>query len=157
MNSDDRTALAVLLTLSAILFALGFWIRRREMAARRWPQVPGTIVTSKTDPPNPGRGVEKDVMPVIEYEFSYQGQSWRTSHWRFGNYTFGDRGSAEIVTSRYPVGLPVTIFVNVREPRKSVLEAKPSSLSWAPFWFGTLFLAISILVIFSIIQQAKGR
>ena len=146
MNADDKLNIEVLFSIAAACFALGFWIRRKEGVARAWTQSSGVIVTSKTVRQYAGHG-RNEVLPIIEYEFDYQGQSFKTSHWRLGNYSVGNRTSALVVTSRYPVGSSVTVFVNPRQPEKSVLETGASSLCWVPFGFGIFFLALFILII----------
>jgi hypothetical protein len=47
----------------------------------------------------------------------------------------------------------VTVFVNTRQPTKSVLEANPTALCWVAFGFGFLFLAVSAVVILATIQN----
>ena len=141
MNADDKIGLSVLLTLSSALFALGFLLLRRETSPCKWPQVKGVITKSSIE------GSQKEKYPVIEYEFIYQGQSHKSSHWRFGNYSTGYKSSAEAITSRYPVGMPVTVFVNVRKPANSVLDARASSLCWIPFAAGLFLLVIVILAL----------
>lgn len=152
MNGDDKTVIETLLSIAAACFAAGFWIRRRECTPLAWPQTTGVIITSKTIRQYGYRGGE-DVLPVIEYEFDYQGRSFRSSHWRLGNYSFGNSASADAVISRYPVGSSVTVFVNPRKPMKSVLESSVSSLCWLPFGAGIFFLSISILAILLITQK----
>lgn len=141
MNPDYKTGIEMLLVASGVLFALFFLIRWWESAPRKWPQASGLIITSRTNT-SYYRGMEM-ATPVIEYEFNYQGQSCKTSHWRFGNYS---GGSAEPILSRYRVGSSVTVYVNRRRPEKSVLEAEPTSLCWVAFGFGILFLALAGLV-----------
>jgi hypothetical protein len=144
MSAEDKVFVESFLTVAAAFFALGFWIRRRESVARSWPRSSGVIVTSKTVRQRVSRGGEA-AAPVIEYQFDYQGHSFKSSHWRFGNYSVGNVASAQTITSRYPVGLPVNVFVNPRQPMRSVLEATPSSLCWVPFGFGILlFLLITL-------------
>ena len=152
MKADDKIGIEALVTITGALFALGFWIRRREEAVRAWPQSTGRIVTSRALRKYVGQGRE-EVVPIIEYEFDYQGRSFKTSHWRFGNFSIGNPQSAEAVMLRYPVGSSVTVFVNPRQPMKSALEAGTSSLCWVPFGFGIFFLAISIVVILAITQR----
>jgi len=142
----------ILATLMIASFAAGFWIRYKEPAARAWPQAMGKIIKSETLRQSAGQGRE-EVQPIIEYEFSYQGKLFKSSHWRLGNFSIGNSISAGAVTSRYPVGLPVTVFVNSREPMKSVLETKPSLLCWVPFGFGFLILLVFFLILFAITQR----
>jgi Protein of unknown function (DUF3592) len=154
MTAQDKTFLESILAIAAACFAFGFWIRRKEGAAHAWPQSSGVITASKTVRQYVDRGRE-EVFPVIEYSFGYQGQSFKSSHWRLGNYSVGTSASAEIVTSRYPVGASVTVFVNPRQPLKSVLEHRPSSLCWVPFGFGIFLLAIFILASFILIMKLQ--
>jgi Protein of unknown function (DUF3592) len=152
LNADDKLSIEALLTITVVLFALGFWIRYKEAAVRKWPQSSGVIVASNSDQQYVGQG-RKETFPVIEYEFNYEGQSFKTSHWRFGNFSIGNSIDAGAILSRYPVGSTVTVFVNPRQPMKSVLEANPSALCWVPFGFGIFFLAITTLVILAITQN----
>ena len=145
LNADDKIGIEMLFTIAAASFALGFWIRRKEQAACSWPQASGRIVTCELmRQPGPKGG--EVVTPIIEYEFNHEGRSLKSSHWRLGNFSVGNSVSAQAIISRYPVGSPVIVFVNPRQPMKSVLEHQPSWLSWVPFGFGILFLALFILV-----------
>ena len=146
MSANDKTGVETLFALAATAIALGFWIRWRERAPIKWPQAKGVIVTSTTDWRNTSRG-GREVFPVIEYEFSYQGQKFNSSHWRFGNYSEGSEDSAKAVIVRYPVGFPVAVYVNPRNPAKSVLETATSTLSWVPFVFGLFLIALAVLVV----------
>jgi hypothetical protein len=53
--------------------------------------------------------------------------------------------SANPVIERYPLGSSVTVFVNRRRPKESVLEHNISSLYWVPFGLGIFFLFISLV------------
>lgn len=144
--TPDEISLELLIVITVGCFGIGLWIRSREAMSRSWPQAPGTILISKTvrESVQPG---QYQVSPVIEYEFRYSGQVLRSSHWRFGNYSVGRKATAEAVTSRYPVGAAVTVYVNRRDPSKSVLEAGHSTLSWVPFGLGIFFLILLIVVV----------
>ena len=154
MTVQDKTFLESILAIAAACFAFGFWIRRKEGIAHQWPQSSGLITASRTVREPTGRGGEQ-VTPFIEYSFDYQGQSFKSSHWRLGNYSVGNSASAEVITSRYPVGASVTVFVNPQQPLKSVLEHGPSSLFWVPFGFGIFFLALFILASFIFIMKLQ--
>jgi hypothetical protein len=154
MSAQGKIGLFWQLSAIAILcFALGLWIRRREVAARKWPQAEGRIVTSRivTGPVRGGTTSE----PVIEYEFKYQGRSFKSSHWRAGNFTIGNLATAQEVTDRYPAGSLATVYVNQRQPLKSVLEATSSSLCWLPFCCGIFCLGLILLGIFSIVINSR--
>jgi hypothetical protein len=147
ITSDDRLLLEIFMAVAGFSFAVGFWIRRREQAASSWPKASGVIVTSTTLRQYAGRGRD-EVTPVIEYEFTQDGRSFRSAHWRLLNFSVGNSISAQAVISRYPVGSSVTVFVNPRDPMRSVLECQPSWLCWVPFGFGILFVALFTLAFF---------
>jgi hypothetical protein len=147
MTADGRVAFEVALSLASACFAAGFWVRRKELMTHKWPQAHGIIVTSSTRRQYVGKGQE-EVLPIIEYEFDYGGKSVKSSHWRFGNYSLGNRESAEAIASRYAVGTPVTVFVNPREPTTSVLESGATCLSWIPIAFGIGLMLLSLIPLF---------
>src|SRR5579864_6272861 len=95
---DERLLLEAFISIAGFSFALGFWIRRKEQAASKWPQASGVIVASATSRRQAGRG-RNEVLPVIEYEFSHDGRSFRSSHWRPLNFSVGNPTSAQAVTS----------------------------------------------------------
>ena len=152
ITSDDRLVLEIFMAIAAFALAFGFWIRRREQAARDWPQASGVIVTSTTLRQPVGKGTY-EVSPVIEYEFNHDGRSFRSDHWRPLNFSVGNPISAQAVTSRYPVGQSVTVFVNPRNPMRSVLECQPSWLCWVPFGFAILFVSLSGLVLYMFVTR----
>src|SRR5207248_698318 len=108
MTVNDKVALECFLAVPTALFVLGFWIRRRETAPRKWPQVQGTIVRCDEERRPMAKGGEL-VTPVIEYDFGYDGRSYKSSHWRLINYSIGNSESTRAVTSRYPLGSQVAV------------------------------------------------
>ena len=147
MTANGRVVLEVGLSLASACFAVGFWVRRNELVTRNWPQARGTIVTSNTRRQYVAKGRE-EVLPIIEYQFDYGGKSIQSSHWRFGNYSIGNRESAEAIASRYRVGTSVTVFVNPKEPMTSVLERGATPLSWIPIAFGIGLMLLSLIPLF---------
>jgi hypothetical protein len=151
MNSDGKIAIAVGYAVAAAFFALAYWIWRQETAARKWPRTSGVILASQCL-----RG-PKSAVPVIEYEFNYEGKSFKSSHWRLGNYSTGGAGfstDAEAIAWRYPVGRPITIFVNPRDPTKSVLEAN-GSLFWLPSCAGMFIFGLTTIIIITLALQQR--
>jgi hypothetical protein len=156
---DEKIFLESLLAIVLLSFALGFWLRRKEGVAKKWPQSSGVIVTSRVEKQWVGSSFGQsryEVFPIIEYEFSFEGRTYKTSHWRYGNFSIGNTESSQAILERYSVGLTITVFVNTRNPTKSVLETHPSSLCWVPFGFGILFLALFILSLFVFIMKHQS-
>jgi hypothetical protein len=85
MTTDGRIVLEVALSLASACFAVGFWVRRKELITRNWPEAPGIIVTSSTRCQHVAKGRE-EVVPIIEYEFEYGGKSVKSAHWRVGKH-----------------------------------------------------------------------
>jgi hypothetical protein len=126
------------------LLPLGFgiWQFWKERTPRRWPQVPGTVVSSTIDKRATSRGYY--YVPKIEYEFCYDEQTFKSSRRRASNYASGQSVDAKDIAAHYPVGGSVRVFVNPRKPTESVLEHGTTPLSWIPFVIGLLWLALSI-------------
>jgi len=122
---------------------LGAWQCYRELAPRRWERVTGKILSSKMDVQFDGRG--KFFFPVIEYEYQYKDQVFKSSRRCAGNYSSGRRRFAENVIARYPTGSTATVFVNPRRPKTSVLEYGATLLSWIPIAFGLVWVGFAIL------------
>jgi hypothetical protein len=136
----------LLLGLPFGLLPLGFgvWQIWREFTPRKWPKVDGTIMSSRIDVTPAGSG-EKTFAPVIVYEFRYNGQSFKSSQRRLRNYASGQSADAEAITSRYPAGSGVTVYVNPGKPEQSVLEYGVTPLSWIPLAAGLVFISLALL------------
>lgn len=147
MSPQDESLIGVQVGLAIFSLLVGLLIRRRERMPIFWQQSLGKIVASRTERHrvgnNPAGPPKYEVIPVIEYEFIYNGKAFRSTHWRFANFSLGSSTSAESITSHYPVGSAVTVHVNPRNPQKSVLETGSSCLCWIPFAFSILLVLTS--------------
>jgi len=131
-------------TLAFVSLALGFWLRRKELAARQWPQVKGKIISSRIDLVPLSHGGQA-CLPKIEYEFTYNQALFQTSHWRAGNFSIGNQESAEALTSRFSPGQAVSVYVNPNHPMKSVLEYGSTPMSSIPILLGLGCIALALL------------
>ena len=143
MTSNVQMISTVGYSLAGGFGLIGCWIRYHEISTRWWPQVTGQILTSRTKRHYLGKGQE-ELSPDIVYEFTHKNRRIRTGHWRLGNHTPGFREDAEAVIAKYPAGSSVTVFVNRRNPKKSVLAHRVTPLCWIPIaiGFGLLILAL---------------
>jgi hypothetical protein len=146
MTHDVFSPFAVFAILGIFLMSTGVWLRFKETAPRAWPQAKGVIVGSRVLHGKHSR-------PEVEYEFTYQGHRYKSSHWRFGNYSTGSREYADAVAFRYSVGDAVDVFVNIKEPANSVLEHRPTLLSWSLIISGivvpTIGLILALITLFA--------
>jgi hypothetical protein len=133
---------AVLIGIS--LLALGMWRRLQELAPRCWKRVSGNIVASTIAKEYAGHGGYQFV-PVIKYEYCYDGRIFKSSSWSPGNYISGRKPAAEAVVSRYPEGSHVEVLVNPRHAAKSVLEFGSTFLSRMFITAGLVFFALALL------------
>jgi hypothetical protein len=148
MTSEDWILVEAVFALGTGSLLLGLWVLRKELSVRKWPQVSGTIVRSTTLVlPSPRGGEE--VLPLIEYEFEYRGQSFKSAHWRIGNYSAGTRDTALEILSRYALGTAVLVSVNQDNPATSVLEHRITPLSWLPIAIGVGLIFLSLLPLLS--------
>jgi hypothetical protein len=149
-DPDAILFLEFALGIGLLSLGLGAWLRHRELAPRNWLQVNGTIVASKIDTkPISVHGIARAVcIPVIEYEYRYEEQTFKSSRRRTGNYITGKNIYAEEVISRYPIGSSVTVFINPQKPATSVLEYGTTPMSWIPLGLGIFFTTLSLLPFF---------
>ncbi|MGP8202239.1 MAG: DUF3592 domain-containing protein [Limisphaerales bacterium] len=145
-GSQGVNSYPLLIGLPFGLLPLGFgaWQIWREFAPRKWSKVAGTIVSSRIDAAPAGSG-ETTFTPVIVYEYRFNGQSFKSSQRRLRNYVSGQSADAEAISSRYPAGSSVTVFVNPGKPEQSVLEYGVTPLSWIPLAVGLVFILLAFL------------
>jgi len=148
MSLAARDFMLFMLCLGLPVLAFGLWQLCREIAPRKWRQVPGTIVsaerTSKTVYVPPGQR-RREYLPVIEYEYFVDGRPCRSTQRRISNYVSGTDFDADAVIARYPVGQQVTVFVHPRQPAQAVLEYGTSPLSWILIVLGLIFSTFALM------------
>lgn len=116
------TAIAVLLMVVGVgLVAVGVARVGRAVASERWDRVPGTIVRSEVT----AHGVGADRVHRLEfsYEYAVGDRTHRSSRVGFTPLWRRDppERTARLV-QRYPAGSPVGVYVDPRDPDRSVLE-----------------------------------
>lgn len=145
MSNDGKILCDAVASLGVCCLVLGFWLRRKEVAARRWRKEIGKIVTSDIAKQYVGHGCN-EFLPIIWYQFTHNGKTYTTDHWRTGNFSSGSMESAEVITKKYSFGKSVNVFVNPSNPDKSVLEHGVTDMSWIAIWFGIGFVLIALLM-----------
>jgi hypothetical protein len=119
-----------ILLLGGLPLCFGLWQRFRELAPRKWPQIEGVVVNSTIKKQQGSPYGAHQYIPIIDYEYSYEGKTYSSSKRRAGNYASGASEDAEAIHSRYPAGSRVKVFVDPRDPSNSVLEFGTTPLSW---------------------------
>jgi hypothetical protein len=85
------------------------------------------------------------IIPVVEFEYSYDGQTLRSKRWRAGNYVHGQQLKALSVIRRYQVGAIINVFANPNNPEKAFLEHGISPASWVFLLVGLIFSATTLV------------
>lgn len=134
----------ICLPFGLVPLGVGVWQRIQESSPRHWPEVAGTVVATKIDRSYVGNGGYQFV-PVIEYEYQYDGQTFRSSRRCAGNFVSGVKGEAEFIALRYPLGASLRVRVSPKNPAKSALEYGNTTLSWILIVIGLIFTTLAIL------------
>lgn len=111
------------------LFALVWTWRgvRRAEASSCWPGVEARIVSSRVEVKREsGSEVEYGgrityYYPEVEYEYDFQGLTYRSAKILFVNVNYG-REEAYATVARYPAGGKAVAYVDPANPRLAVLE-----------------------------------
>jgi len=112
--------------------AHGLWSLRMARQSEDWFPVEGVIVGSrldvKTDQPahvgHPTRVGEPAIdtyWPRIEFEYQFEGETYRSDRIIFANVNF-PRQRAEELVAQNPMGARVQVYVDRNHPRQAVLE-----------------------------------
>ncbi len=109
-------------------------------ASRSWPPTMCTIrrsyVQVTTDRQN-----AKSMMPIVEYEYQFNGEDLKGSQIRYGTIGRGTRAGCEKILQPYPEGASVQLFVNPEDPKDCALEP---GMSWGNVFnlvAGVVFIA----------------
>jgi len=80
------------------------------------------------------------IIPVVEFEYSYDGQTLRSKRWRAGNYVHGQQLKALSVIRRYQVGAIINVFANPNNPEKAFFRTRnfTRELGVSTCWFDFL-------------------
>ena len=108
----------VALIVSAVIAKL-----REAKKAETWSQTTARIVVSRVEAKHhqfPGSETTVTNVPVVEYEFTVNGQKWRGNRISIGE----DAGGAnlEATLARYKTGTTVTVYYDPKHPTDCVLE-----------------------------------
>lgn len=110
---------------------------RHARASALWPTTPGVVEKSYSTTYRRARHVH------IVYSYEVQAVPYRSNRVAFGSYS-PEAGRRWL--KQYPVGAPVTIYFDPKDPAISVLEPRPIEGNWVMPSFGALFLAAGCLM-----------
>lgn len=160
--SQKKPLIGVLLFAGVFLY-LGWEFVRMEIgfvrggsASESWPAVDGQIITSTiTSSYRSGSSREKHI-PVVEFEYSVEGKSFRGDRIRFATSIYSDYKSAEVVTKRYSVGRTVPVFYDPEDASNSVLEPGKSGSRWYLIGIGIVIAAFAGKMLVTRLRQSSS-
>jgi hypothetical protein len=103
-----------------LLFAM-MRSRGKVRVSQSWPAAEGRILHSMAEY---HRSSESGAYyPIVNYEYSVNGQMYRSGQIRFGTRVgFGSSSVVQRIVSRYPIGSSQAVYYNPDNPGEAVLE-----------------------------------
>jgi hypothetical protein len=159
MDTPTTLILAVsiggpLLVFNAVLFGIILYLQSRAAAARGWPSVQGTVMTSTLEHRRSSDDHGYVDYPVVRYTYAVQGERYEGNRLSAGP-AWGGTG-AERVLERYPVGARVTVYYDARDPSQALLErSAPPYLIW--LWVAVIVLDFCMLSVGGVMWWAFSQ
>ena len=115
----------IMFPIALLLVVLGLINQRRAQASQAWPAVAGQITGSRLGTQSSDDGTS--YFPMVHYQYAVAGQAYQNDRIVFGGGITGNRGPAETILARYPVGHTVPVYYNPANPQEAVLERRSGS------------------------------
>ena len=137
--------LNLMLLIPALIVAMPAWIMARNVIeVRRWPRVPGVVVSTglatMTHPRSPARSYR----PVIRYRYTVDGQEHQSSVYTHGMHSGGSKRWAQRILDRHPEGSAVTVLHHPTQPERACLTARFGFFGWVLVVLSSLLLLLAV-------------
>jgi hypothetical protein len=116
----------MLVGIGLLLFGIQAW--KNAEASRSWPSVEGRVISSevktlhsRSRSSHGGSHTSITYGAEIVYQYSYQGQEYRSNKVGMMSASSSDYSLADRTVRRYALGTPVKVFVNSKDPSEGVL------------------------------------
>lgn len=145
----------VAVAMAAVVLFATFYKMKQVRRASRWPSAQGRVVSS--GPQERKVPVMSDVQRAdgkaqyetrnfahIVYEYSVGARKLSNDRVSIGE----DRGNFEVAetVARYPVGKPVTVYYNPKDPNEAVLERDPPAHLWGCVWAIAIIPLVGLVI-----------
>jgi hypothetical protein len=131
----------------ALLMAWGAGQLRLAHTSRRWPSVPGRIVTSSINERR-DRDRRRQFWADVSYEYQVNGVQYTANRVSFMAYSSSSRAHAQQVVGHYRTGANVTVYYRPGRPAEAVLERGLNAPAVLVPAVGFLFAATGLIVFF---------
>ena len=129
----------------------------KSKASMEWPTVQGTVRSAEVlqekerDRSSSTRRERITYRPDIVYDFEVNGTAYSGARVGVLHVASSNRGKADGVVARYPVGSEVTVFYDPGDPQTAVLEPGVSWFSYMPVVGGGVFILAGIVMLGSLV------
>jgi hypothetical protein len=122
----------------ATLYLWGSWKRAEE--TRTWKPVEAIVIASQvlTDRPSPHSPLK--FTADVHYRYTVDGKTHTSTRIKRVDGPSSHKNKTEEVVARYPLGKPVTCYVNPAQPDFAILEHDSRAALYS-IWFPLLFVA----------------
>ncbi len=149
MNSMGllQNGIAIFISVPFVVIALVFLYfglrnKRRSAASRKWPvtggQVLATSIDARQSTDTHGHS-SISYYPVVVYEYSVNGQVYRSDRLSVEGAIGTDVGRAQTKVNSYPQGSSVSVHYNPNNPQQSGIEYRSTT--------GTILIAIAVFIL----------
>jgi hypothetical protein len=140
----------VCVAVGVCVLVCGFVLRKKLKATESWPKTTGVITESSVQSEwvRAGSGREYIVSPKVVYEYQVEGRKYHCSNLAYIENNSANANSAQRKAEKYPVGQPVEVHYNPRNPEYAILKVGDPTNGALPF--GMMIVGM-IAVIFGIV------
>jgi hypothetical protein len=142
--SNPLILVGVLLLFGLVFGGVGLQRYSVARASSDWPSVQGQITSGRIQTTQ--RDGKNEYMPTVRYSFTVEGRGYSGSRITASDEYQKNRGSAQDILARYPVGGQVEVFYNPADPGVAVLEKGMPGNVKVLLVTGGLCLAFSVLI-----------
>jgi hypothetical protein len=143
-----RLVPALAVAVSLFFIYTGVESTRLAAESRGWPSVNGQVVGANVIEERQTSSGPRSVTyrPAIRYRYAVDGMEYEGERVSFGEYATADRGDAEAVVQRYPVGRRLPVYYRPGVPATAVLETGSGGGAWLYVALGGVFLLVGVLL-----------
>lgn len=147
-NTNSCITTFIMLVFLATGIGVSIWgwsILQNARASESWPATSGEILSAnvRTDEDDDGTSYFGDV----SFRYVVDDTPYTSKNVSFGQYGSGNRGHAEEIVARYPVGSQVTVYYDPDDATTAVLEPGVTWSSYFVLGIGAVFTCIPIVVL----------
>ena len=112
--------ISLILSILFNAFVIGYvFLMFKNISTYFWPKTKGTIVKSEIE-------VRKDIdgdifVPLIEYEYSINGNIYRNNQVSFGLTAYGKKPYSQKIINKFPINNTINVFYNPNKHNLAIL------------------------------------